>query len=104
MSAHWKWNEFWNVKGDPERLWDIMVGIIIYVADTLYPIEKLKIRDIKSDWMTDYLVRYLNRKRLTFIKATSTGKPEDLESFRKLRTTVKHLIRRHKMTYISRKL
>ena len=50
------------------------------------------------------MVRYLNRKRAAFEKATCTGKPSDWESFKKLRTKVKRLIRQHKLTYISRKL
>ena len=104
LSTHWRWNEFWLVTNDQERLWDIMVSIIISVADKLYPIQKLKVRNTKPSWMTDYLVRYLNRKRTAFEKATCTGKPSDWESFKKFRTKVKRLIRQHKLTYISRKL
>ena len=104
VSNHWKWNEFWMVTSDPETLWDIMIGIIISVADTMYPIEKLKVRDVKPYWMNDYLIKCLNKKRLAYATATRTGKVADWDIFKKLRATVKRLFRRQKMTYISRKL
>ena len=49
-------------------LWDIMIGIIISVADTMYPIERLNVRDTKPDWMNDYLVKYLNKKHIASAK------------------------------------
>ena len=92
------------VRNDPEKLWDIMIGIIISVDDTMYPIERLNVRDTKPDWMNDYLVKYLNKKHIALVKATKTGKPEDWDLFKKLRSTTKRLIRKHKMTFINRKL
>ena len=91
---------FWMVTNDPETLWDIMIGIIISVADTMYPIERLNVPDTKPDWMNDYLVKYLNKKQAAYVKATKTGKPEDWDLFKKLRSTTKRLIRKHKTTLI----
>ena len=56
------------VRNDPEKLWDIMIGIIISVADPMYPIERLNVRDTKPDWMNDYLVKYLNKKHIAYVK------------------------------------
>ena len=104
LSDHWKWNDFWGVTENPEKLWDIMLGIIISVADEMYPIERLKVRDTKPDWMNDHLVKYLNKKRRAYVTATRTGKNEDWDTFKEVRSTVKRLLRRHKTSYISRKL
>ena len=104
LSNHWKWTDFWKVTGDPDKLWDIKIGIITSVADTMYPIERLKVRDDKPDWMNDYLVKSLNKKRLAYVKATNTGSEADWDKFKKCRSTIKSLLRRHKRTYITRKL
>ena len=55
-------------------------------------------------WVNDYLVNFLNKKRLAYVKATRTGSINDWDNFKQMRSTVKRLLRRHRMTYISRKL
>ena len=104
LSADWEWNSFWLVKNDPNKLWDVMVRILIRAADKLYPIKKISSWNERPNWMSDNLVLLLNRKNKAHKRAVLSGKEKDWEEFKKLKGRSRVSMLRAKKYFIISKL
>ena len=66
---HPKWVDFWSLEENkPEKMWEIMLEIILERADALCPLKKMKIRDDTPQWITKDILSEINLKDNLFKK------------------------------------
>ena len=94
LEADWRWQDFWSVKDDPNRLWDIMVKIFLSNADILYPVKKSRTWKNKVEWVDEEVIRAINVKKRLYKRAVTTRLESNWTKFKASRSRVSKLLRR----------
>ena len=105
IKTHPKWEHFWHLEeNNPEKMWDIMLEIILEVADGQAPWRDMKIREDTPLWVTKELISEINHKDFPYKKAQKFPTAENLEKFKQKKNEVKKLLSSAKEEYIKNKL
>ena len=75
--ANYKWRLFWDVGGDVNVLWDIMINIILEAADLICPVKRIRMRDSMPAWFTKELIEMINTKKEIMSRIKLTNREED---------------------------
>ena len=104
IERDWRWIDFWNIKDDPNKLWECMLGIFIANANKLYPLKKSRNWKDKADWVDEEVIRAIDQKSRLYRRATHTNLQIDWARFRLMRNKVQKLLLHKKRTYITKTL
>ena len=104
VEGDWRWNEFWHVVNDPNKLWDIIVVILTAACDLLYPIKKRKRWNNGCEWVDTELINTIEKKNRLYKKACKTNMDTDWAQYKTYRKKATTLLRQKRRGYIMLKL
>ena len=97
------WDEFWLLD-DPNVCWDFILKNITRELDRMCPLKERKVRLSNEPWLTNGILEAIYDKDQAWKLAKRKGKEEDRTRARRLRNSVKDIIRRAKKDFIQEEL
>ena len=99
-----RWRNFWYDNLSIDKLWDLMITIIIDSLNLICPLKLITIRDDQEDWFDGELLREIKRKDELYKIACTTQNPVDWLQLKRGKAKVKRLIIKKKRQFITKKL
>ena len=99
-----KWEMFWRMEGDVNKLWDIMLDIIVTHANKHSPVVKMVVNESCPYWYSKDLIEEITHKNNLFRRAKTTQLDEDWITFQCQKNLVKRLIFSSKESYINEQI
>ena len=93
------WSKLSEIR-DINEYWNIIEETIKKVADTMYPLKKIKIKDKGNPWMTHKIIELLHDKDRLRKKAKKSGKLEDWQMAKQIRNIANNTVKRAKINFI----
>ena len=56
------WNTFWNMEPDVNKLWDVMIDVILTDANKHSPVVKMVVNESCPYWYSKELIEEINHK------------------------------------------
>ena len=105
IRSHYLWHDFWELGiENPELLWDIVLKIIVDVANDHCPMKEMKFRDDSPEWITKDMVQEIFYKDYLYKKAKHSKDENDWNLFHKKKNEVKKLLANAKEEFLKNKL
>ena len=93
------WDMFW-LMDDPNECWDFIYKTITSELNKTCPLKTRKVRQSNEPWITNEIPGTIYDKDPAWKLAKRTGDPEEVTNARRLRNSVKDIIRRAKKDFI----
>ena len=97
------WDEFWLLT-DPNDCWGYIHRTIKLELDRMCPLKERKVKQSNEPWLTNGILEAIHDKDQAWKLAKRTGNEEDVARARRLRNSVKDIIRRAKKDFIQEEL
>ena len=98
-----EWNRV-SMLNNPNEMWNFWKHLLMSVIDKHAPLKTKRIRNKRSPWITNELLREIYKRDFLKKKATSTNDPLIWKEFKGARNKVNNSIKKAKRKYFSKKL
>ena len=98
-----EWNRV-SMLNNPNEMWNSWKHLLMGVIDKHAPLKTKRIRNNRSPWITNELLREIYKRDFLKKKATSTNDPLIWKEFKDARNKVNNSIKKAKRKYFSEKL
>ena len=93
------WAEFYNTN-DPNRLWEIMEGIILKNIDTMCPLKSFNVSGYRKPWITNEAIKAIKDKDRLLAKARISKEEGDWKTAKRVRNDVSRELRNLRSDYL----
>ena len=93
------WTNLFEIE-NPNTAWDILIGNIIEILESICPLKEFSVNEYKEKWMNRDLMELIIDKDLALKKAKKTKKQEDLSCARKIRNKTGKIIEKAKTDFL----
>ena len=98
-----EWNRV-SMLNNPNEMWNFWKHLLMSVIDKHAPLKTKRIRNKRSPWITNELLREIYKRDFLKKKAASTNDPLIWKEFKGARNKVNNSIKKAKRKYFSEKL